>query len=272
MTKPRPVDPAQGLIVNTVAFRRALQAVVPHADPDPEMAPFHRVTLHLASDLEVSATQRYSAGLATVPVMENAAGLALEAGITPATARDILAIYKVPKELEADAALSIMVDAGDLVVTDVSGMIPGRQFRTALAPFSDAVPDVPRIIGRHVEHPHRAVSAIDLDLIIGAAWWAAFVPAARAYAASLYVTAVRSGTDRVALLVTVGDAFIGLLTAALPASHDSALADELTATRRAWARTLPHGRDAADDDLDPAQKRLLRVIHDTDEENHDDAE
>jgi hypothetical protein len=212
-------------VVGTADFRAALQAVAPHAFPDPELSMIHRVRLNVGSDLTVTATNRYTAAAALVSIEENIDGQLDAVDLAPPDVKEILSLFKVKREDEV-TQLRVEADGKHVRVTDCAGLFDGKSYRLPRRPSEEQFPDIPRLISAviagHIDVPER--------LVVDGGFVRQFVAAAFAYQQPL---TVEPTGDRKALVIACGESFIGML---MPMSGDP---DELDGWRRAWKRRLP---------------------------------
>ena len=235
------------ITVSTVDFRNAVLATRPHL-PDPKadhLTDLCRVHCRIERyGLIVAATNTVTAALAmvdTVDLADGEVGTAFDLG--PDEAREIVTLFRPAKKASGesmDSALRLQVDPVDdaLVVTDVSGLFPGRSARfprTGETPLRD-FPALGRIIRGALE---SSVGAEARAMVEGPSL-AAFAAAARVYKRSLVWRHV-SPPHRA--LVTCGDAFVGLIALGAPSPEDL---PSIEAVEHAWLARL--GLDDDGDD------------------------
>lgn len=207
----------------------ALTSVVAHADPDPDHTVLHRV--HLALDpvnVTVTATNRYTAGLAIVSVEEHHDGTLDGVDLTPGDVKKVLALFK-PGRQAVDEMLRIDVTTGHVTFTDVSGLFPGQSLTLVRTADAENYPDVAQVVSAALSRPSRAAR----DQIVAAgSLLRLFTVAARSYAAPLSI----EPTGKSALLIACGESFLGLL---MPMVLDAEATAEMGRWRRAWRDRLP---------------------------------
>lgn len=224
--------------VNTADFRKALQAVIPHAhdDADTGFATVHCVVTQ--ENVYLQSTNTFTAGMAISSVWEredltgDPAEDCFDLGV--AMGKELLQVFKAKRkpENELDDQLSILVTEGQLVVTDVSGLFPGKSWSVPRpAPSGDYFPNFPRMFadamsGRIVP-PARIIAAGKLLKLFSAA--------SSAYGKPLTVEATSQPKQ---MLLSCGESFLGMLTQ-VDASVDSELAQDLADWRGAWKSRLP---------------------------------
>lgn len=220
--------------VNTVDMRQALQAVVAHSDNSKDSDRLVRVRLSVtAQNVEVTATQGYTAGLAIVSVLDNEDGELGSWDMSPGACKDILAMFKVPADLEEDAQLRFQVTGEHVEVQDVGGLFPGKAIVLPRMPDHDQFPDLAGIIGQTLHTPRWELRD---GVATSGPWWATFVAATKAYRKSMYLSATPTAGNRSRLIVQVGESFIGMLIG----SSDPQMVDDLQRYRdQDWPARLP---------------------------------
>lgn len=201
--------------VSMVDMRRALAALRPHL-PDPKEDHLgHLGRIHCQIEpwgLLAMATNTVTAGLAMVDVLDSADGeVGTTLDLSPDEAKEILGLFRPAKAAgddDPDSALRLQTGEGSVVVTDVTGLFPGR---AATFPRMDLdlgeYPNLPGTFGVVL-----AIAASPaLELVTYGPVLAAFAAAARAYKAPLLLRPQDAVRPR--LLVECGDAFVGILTA-----------------------------------------------------------
>lgn len=225
------------IVVGTLDLRQALQSVVQHTLPGEDEIFQGRVRCEVGEvNLDVFATNGYTAGHAIVSVQENRDG-EVEApfDLTAGQVNEVLAVFKVAKEREAQAQLRVSVDEEHVCVTDCSGLFDGKSLSLPKTPLHEQYPDVRGLLGKHLDLGQVGAAQRSL-LLANGDMLRAFTAAARAYKEPLAIEAVGSGNPR--LLITCGESFIGLLmTMSVEAAGDHG--DDIRDWREAWRRRLP---------------------------------
>ena len=208
--------------VGTADLRRALKAVVPHAEPSNEVPTTHRVRVDVGPDhVTVSATQRYTIGHAVVWTLDFDGQTGMF-DLSPQDVKEILTLFhgKKDKGDEPDYTVRIRVDAERVTITDVSGLFDGKALHLPRYPTDENYPNVVRIIQasllRGREAADRLITSGKLHGLFGAASTAYGMPL-------VWDPAGEKGT----LLVTCGKDFLGML---MPIRPD----EETTADIERW--------------------------------------
>lgn len=220
------------VIVETVALRLALIAVTPHADPDVKFPQLHRVRCDVGPEhLTVSATNRYTIGHALVPVVDQGDGELGPFDLSPADVREVLTVFptKAGGDDAPDATLRLDVDGEHATFTDVSGLFPGKSLTLPRYPMEDNFTDVTAVIAAKLLLDTREPAQ---RLITSGRLHGLFCHAAKAYAEPLVLDPAGEGG---AILVTCGQAFIGLL---MPQRPDDETTARITDWHRAWLHRI----------------------------------
>lgn len=244
--------PDLDVLVETSDLRAALSSVVVHADINPEYLARHQVYIEVDTEnVTITATDGMSSALAIVSVFSNNSGVLGTVGLVPADVKKILQIHqggKKPAEDEPQHMLQLQVDGKDsmgkdadsdgqahIVITDQSGMFPGRALRVPLVPQDGKPMDITGLIARL----HHGDSAWTEGSAFPGATVARFAVAAKAYKAPIQISSVEGAR---ALLIRVGESFLGAL---MPVSvHESESSQQLH-YNRAWSERLPRPTVAA---------------------------
>lgn len=226
------------ITVSTREFRQALISVSPHQFPKPDFPSLHRVRLTLDRvNLSVTATNRYTAALA-VASLEDAfySDEGEPYDLSPNDVTEILALFKggggsgSAEDEQPDDRLEIAFNDSHLIVTDVSGLIPGKSLKLPRFPVADDFPNIHDLVRNNLtarrSRPDRTVVAGKLLTLFGAA--------SKTYGGAL---AIESG-ERNALVISCGDSFVGLL---MPHKLDPEHVAELDEWRDGWLRRLRAG-------------------------------
>lgn len=235
------------ITVSTVDFRNAVLATRPHL-PDPKadhLTDLCRVHCRIERyGLIVAATNTVTAALAmvdTVDLADGEVGTSFDLG--PDEAREIVTLFRPAKMASGesmDSALRLQVDPFDdaLVVTDVSGLFPGRSARFPRTGEAPPLRDFPPL-GRTISRALEGGVGTEARAMVEGPSLAAFAAAARVYKRSLVWRHV--GPPHRAL-VTCGDAFVGALAMGAPTPDDL---PSIEAVEHAWLARL--GVDDEDD-------------------------
>lgn len=221
--------------LDTKDFRRALRSLLPHTATDPEFAPhLMRVRMRIAEHVAVlSATNRLTAGMATVSVVDHLTSPAVEGtlDLPLADVHKLLAIFSTGSG--GDYRLEVAVHEKYVEWTDVSGLVDGERLR------------LPRDVDGADKFPHltssfagwlaasRVAQIGDLtgDLRATANGLAAFKVAARLYGDPVRLT--RPAGARMTL-VHCGADFLGAISTDPSKPSTSELA-----TESVWLGRLP---------------------------------
>lgn len=222
------------LHVNTPDLRKALSAVIPHAgQPGPEQV---RVTA-TPENVFVQATNGVTAGLSLVSVWEHE-GLSGDPAedslfLSTSMAKELLQVFKpISKpESELDDQLSVELDdAGQITVTDVSGLFPGKSWSMPHTEKRDLFPNLPALFARALEpavvSPERIFAQGRMIRL--------FTSAAAAYGEPLVLEPTPSAKQ---LLISCGESFLGALAQARLEEGSEKL-QEFQEHRAAWPSRL----------------------------------
>lgn len=240
------MTPDLDLLVGTGDLRAALASVLVHADPEPEILSRHQVFLDVGPEnVTVTATDGMSAALAIVSVHSNNSGVLGKIGLIPADVKKILQIHQAGRkqgEDEPQFVLHLKVDgtgsAGSdeavngqahLVITDESGMFPGRALRIPLVPQDDKPINITGLIaGLHYGEPAWSEGTAFPGTTV-----ARFAVAAKAYQAPIQITSVARSRS---LMIRIGESFLGAL---MPISVHEAESAQQTRWNADWDARLP---------------------------------
>ena len=198
------------LTVATHDLRAALKAVVAHADPDPKFPPLHRLRLSVDQvNVTITATNRYTAGVALVSVIDPDDEPEYHVDLSPTDVREVLALFRgKPGKDEDDPGelLRIEVDTTHVRFTDASGLFDGKSLRLLRYPDEGNFPNVGKLVAGLLTRPVTAKSAG--RLMVGGAYVTLFRKATLAYGEPLVIEP--TGADA-AMVVSCGESFIGAL-------------------------------------------------------------
>lgn len=219
--------------VGTADLRAALAAVRVHACTEKDLPDIHRIRLAIgAENVTVTATDRFTAGLAIVSVWNSAGELPRTVDLLPGDAGKILSIFPAGKDTGDEPEYRLRLDIGDehVIVTDCSGLIDGRALQVPRLPTSDGGLSA---IPAHIAGHHDSASTMLADMSVGGEMLARFKAAATAYKQPLEVEAHTAGR---ALLIRCGESFLGLL---MPYSDSDQARAQTREWAAAWNRRLP---------------------------------
>ncbi|WP_433592294.1 hypothetical protein [Nocardia sp. CA-145437] len=221
------------ITVGTADLRQALSAVRVHATADKDLAEYHRIRLVFGPEnVVVTATDRFTAGLAIVSQWDSDADTDLVVELLPDDVAKILGIFKAGgKELgeTPEYMVRFEIDEQHVTLTDCSGMIDGRALRVPRLATQDALDAVPGLIYR----THAGQQALLVDMTVSGDSLARFKVAAAAYGSSVAIEARGEGR---ALLIRCGEAFLGVMSPRRLTEDDVQRAGEWA---EAWGRRLP---------------------------------
>lgn len=229
------------ITVDLSDMRAALVSVAPHMSLAKKEFRLKRVRLApFGMNLEVSATDRYTLGLALVSIWESD-GEAEVIDLFPEDVRQVLAVFPSPVDGE-EVAIEIRSTAADVTFTDVAGLIDGKSLTLPRTVPDESFPNVRTLFTRNVLHGGGTPQS-------GGTWFhakhlAKFQVAQRCYADPLIidVTAGLSTTWS----VRCGESFLGMVC---PISADEDARLEAKRNVEAWDARL--GLD--DDYVPPAE-------------------
>lgn len=184
-------------------FRAALRAVKPHMARDPELPSLARVVLYAShEELLVAASDRYTLGVAVVPVL----GLTCPAGdvspvaLTASEVTEMLGLFTPPKDEEGE--LTIRVTEKAMKVTDTGGMFAGKEGRWPRT-LTDDGPDLAGMMARFA-HP----APLKDSLHVSVEFLSRFKVLDQVVGPEVHLTGAQ-GTP--AVLVGSGDFFLGMV-------------------------------------------------------------
>ncbi|TKJ25253.1 DNA translocase FtsK [Blastococcus sp. CCUG 61487] len=224
------------LTLSTEDFRDALRAVVVHAAPDKDTA-MHRVRCDVGQEnLTVTATNRYTAGMAIASIEANHDGQLEAFDLSPTDVKEILGLFKGrrPGEEDVGDTVRLDIDLEHFTITDTGGLFEGKQLVLPRQPQSPVFPDVPLVMSRALGQRRKPATR----LAVNGALMALFATAARVYARPLTVEPTGPSSS---LVFSCGDSFLGLL---MPMRIEPDYAAQLDDWREGWLRRLPETDDA----------------------------
>lgn len=239
-------------------LRAALTAVLPYAASD--LPAFARIRFWPGEvNLTVAATSGFTAGLAVVSTM----GDDLDDDdprffdVHPDEVKKLLAVHKKRKVSGEDVEQTLLFDVQDqtLVTSDVSGLFAGDEsLSVPLAEDPEHFPDLPGYVGGLVHLAETdATSYAAEPLGLAGAALSAVVTAGKAYAAPPVLRLVQLANGRFVGLVSVGESFIGVVTARDVRERFLSEDEEALDAWPAWLSRLP---DTPLPDVDEASEHV----------------
>lgn len=226
------------ITVGTGDLRAALTAVAPHADPDADFPPLHRIRFDIdPENLSLSATNRYTAGHAIVSIEDHGDGELAPFDLSPTDVKEILALFrgrggKNDDEMPDDR-LRIDIDTEHVRVTDVAGLFDGKSLSLPRYPHETNFPRIPELLRATLTKPVKGTQR----LVTHGKLLRLFTSAASAYGQPLVIEPTGANA---ALVVSCGESFLGLLMPLRQEPEDTARQNEW---REAWLRRLPASTD-----------------------------
>ncbi|MCZ2837167.1 DNA translocase FtsK [Modestobacter sp. VKM Ac-2985] len=234
------------ITVGTTDLRAALQAVAPHAYRKSNLADLHRIRCDIGThNLTVTATNRWTAGMAIVSIWDNHDAEAGPFDISPTDAAEILALFRGTGggEEEAGDTLELELTGKELTVTDTGGLFNGKSLTLPRLPHGTGYPDVAKFVNRAVRNTR----------VDGGRWIAdgtmlgLFIKATRAYGQLLTLEPTKWGTQ----VIGCGESFLGVYAP----TRDEELDQKLNGWRVDWLNRLP------DDDEETGQFVLWNEVN-----------
>ena len=224
------------LTLGTEDFRDALRSVVVHAAPDKDHT-LHRVRCTVEPEnLVVTATNRYTAGMAIASIEVNHDAELSSFDLSPTDAKELLALFKGRKPGEEDVGDTVRLDVDfeHFMITDTGGLLEGKQLVLPRQPQGSVFPDIPmavsRILGqRRTRTTRLAAGGVQIGL---------FSIASRVYSRPLLVEPTGESST---VVIACGESFLGLL---MPLRIERDYAVQIDDWRSAWMRRLPQPDDA----------------------------
>jgi hypothetical protein len=219
--------------VETNDFRQALRSVMVHAEVKGEMPSVNRVRLDMGPEnVEVSAMNTITAGLAVVSVIAVDAAVLEPIDLSPIDAKEILALFHGGKGGDDEPEYLLRIEASEthVRVTDVSGLFDGKSYTLLRYATDDNMPNLRGLFGRML---HRE-PGISMGIAANGTALASFRHAALAYGKPLIVES--SPDERGTILISCGESFLGAL---MPLVLDEEHLVELAEWRAGWERRLP---------------------------------
>lgn len=230
--------PRAHVTVSTRDLRSALLAVRVHLSTAEGESILNRIrlTFHPDGHVYVTATDRYTAGLAIVSIWEDrcAYGDLVDVDLFAEDAKNILDLFKPSKDID-DEKLAVLVTSTELVITDASGLFPDAS-KSVHLPLTGACtyPAVDRMMAAAVAKARQLTIADATPVVAASPQLTRFAAAGVAYSAPVEIS--HTSEARHALLIQVGESFLGLL---MPLRPDEAGRVVSAGYLRNWARRLP---------------------------------
>lgn len=222
-------------VVDVVDLREGIGAVLPHVSSNKKDDRLRRMRLTpFGQNLEITATDRYTVGLALVSLFDPAPEVDV-IDLHPEDIAQILAVFTAPPAGE-QTLVEIRTTSAEITLTDKSGLIDGRSLTLPRMATDETFPNLRDLFADRMPGAHPAVNMVDPDGL-REVWWRAehlarFRAAERAYGHPLVVTRPLG----VLWLIRCGESFLGLIA---PVRPD----DKAQASARGWAedwrRRLP---------------------------------
>jgi len=222
-----------GYTVPLLDLRTALLAVKPFADPKDDDVAF--VRLDPLDDLYVSATDKFAAALAVVPIEIRETDDADPITIAVGDVDKILAVFKMPSDKDqwGHAAVRLSPAHGDEVtIVDASGLFDGQSL--TLPAYSSEMADLRRVInGKLRGAPYREGG----DWALSQRAHQQFTTATKVYGQAGWVHLRQHGTRDPGWVTTIGESFVAVATVIRPERQDG------TGARTAVERARDKWRD-----------------------------
>lgn len=230
--------------VGTYELRQAIKATGAHCSKD-KNAPEHWLRMHWVIDPRRQmtyciATNGFTSGLAATSVLDDHLGVVdtIRFSTSKGTATEILSMFPSNDDGGEDGITDVLrldIHQEYLVITDVSGLLVGKQARWHLSHTTDDAVDLRdtyrnlllSVRNRWVEPRRRTM--------LGGKFLALFAEAAVAYGAPLAVEHSGVAPGRHTILVSCGDSFLGAIA---PVSMSDESISEMEAHRVGWERRL----------------------------------
>lgn len=223
------------ITVGTADLRDALKSVIVHAGRDKDEPLLQRIRIVVRlGNLLVAATNRYTLGLALVSVWDNTYdddGVIIDLPVTQVA--EILAMFRAPTNQDDDAGdddLRIRLTDRYLTITDVAGLIPGKEVTWPRTSPEDTFPDLPKVMGGMLAD---AGTGRPNALHTNGKFLALFKVAATTYGRTVVLEPTKD--DVGALVVSCGESFLGALMPIRPTDEQ---VTEQEGWRLAWHRRL----------------------------------
>lgn len=216
--------------VELIDLRRALAAITPHVPSPKDSLQLARVRLTpFAHTLEVTATDRYTMGLALVSVLgyDDESADVIDLSITDV--KKVLAVFKVPDKGE-EVEIRISTTREEVTFADVSGLVTGESLTLQrVTGGDDLFPNLREMFAGNLRQDRTQVG----DFWLNAPLLHRFEPAQRSYGSPLIFEPHRSGKS---LIIRCGSSFLGIIARVMP---DEYARGEATGWVNDWNERLP---------------------------------
>lgn len=221
------------ITVGTADLHRALSAVAPHVEPDPDL-PLHRVRISSdGENLTATATNRYTVAHALASI-EDPDGTLEDFDLSPTDVKEILTLFKTKDD---DEMLRITIESTKVTFTDASGLFDGKSLSLPRIGTDENYPNIPGLIATCLTKTRTGSIG---RLLTNGKLVGLFNAAVRAYDEPLAIEATER--DTTALVIACGESFIGLL---MPIKPEDDQDTHLDAWRDGWLRRLPKAKPRA---------------------------
>lgn len=244
MTAKIPDRPAH-FRVRGYALTGALKAISPHVSTDKDDSVTTRLRLHVGrSMLTVGATNRFTVGMARVPIIEHlypdgAQNLVAETAVIdlmPADVKKILAVFGATEQ-----EITVRTEDKHVVFTQTVGLFVGESYKTVKATPHDRFPDLEQLVSDLQARKARSA----LRIATQGSRLALFAAASAEFGEQLIMEPCG---DAGTLLIRVGGSFVGILSTQKLLPEEQERVDKY---RAQWLAELPPPTDG------PFQFRLL---------------
>lgn len=219
--------------VETDDMRSALRSVSPHVSRVKDDTLYHRLRVDVdPENVTVTATNRATAAMAIASLWDSDDGEAGRFDLHPRDVKELLTLFRTARKTDDDQDSTMQFEVRDeyLVVTDISGLFPGKSLSVLRHPVDDQFPDVRGLVAKLM----LVGAGANVDtLTVSGAELALFSQASGVYGQPLIVDAPASG--RGSMLVSCGESFLGLLPQKRVDKETDAQA---RSWRDGWARRL----------------------------------
>jgi len=230
--------------VGTYELRQALKATVAHCAKDKNAAEYW-LRMHWVVDPQRKmiynvATSGFTSGIAASSVLDDHLGVdeTMRFSTSKGTATEILSMFPSNDSGGEDGITDVLqldIHQEYLVITDVSGLLVGKQARWHLSHETDDTPDLREtyrnlllsVRNRWVEPRRRTM--------LGGKYLALFAEAAVAYGRPLALEHAGVSPRSHTILVSCGDSFLGAIA---PVALADEAKSEMEAHRIGWERRL----------------------------------
>ncbi|SCX61310.1 Ftsk gamma domain-containing protein, partial [Klenkia marina] len=182
-------------------------AVAPHASRDKDDSTLHRIRCVLDDrNLTVTASNRWTAGLAIVSVWEIPDGEIGSFDLSPTDCSELLVLFKGAKSDDEDNGDTLELEVGtEVSITDTGGLFNGKQLKLPRLPHGTSFPPLVELFATGA----NALGTSNTRWCVDGKLLALFAKASTAYGKSLSLTPCRLPAP--SSMVTCGDSFLGLI-------------------------------------------------------------